>query len=89
MQRTIWSVEEIAKILVATNEANVNADQLAASGTLKPEEKALARAYREGFKAALTCVALAVGVPVKGSAERDARTLPPEDSPTINVLPAD
>ena len=89
MQRRIWTVEELAQILIATNEANVNTDFLAASGSLKPEEKALARAYREGFKSALTCVALAVGIPVTTPDAQDRESSSHHRNPKVTLLPAD
>lgn len=68
MRRNVWSVEELAQILVAANEANANAEALLAGGMLSDENAAVVQAYRQGFKAALTAVALATGVPLRGGA---------------------
>ena len=88
MQRRIWSLEELAQILLATNEANANADFLLSSGMLDGQNQAVIEAYRAGFKAALGSVALAIGVPVSSLRRRvrhddtegipvEARLLPP------------
>lgn len=63
MNRSIWTIDELARIIIATNEANAAADFVAQAGT-SAQDRALARAYGEGFRAALTCLALAVGVPI-------------------------
>lgn len=63
MQRRVWSLEELAHILLATNEANANADFILSSGKLNEADQIIMEAYREGFRAALGSVALAIGVP--------------------------
>ena len=73
MRRNVWSVEELAQILSATNEANTNADYYLASGTLNEENTALMQAYRQGFKAALGSIARAVGAPANCLLEMDER----------------
>ena len=71
MRRNVWSVEELAQILSATNEANTNADYYLASGTLTEENTALMQAYRQGFKAALGSIARAIGVPASSLLDLD------------------
>ena len=63
MQRRVWSLEELAHILLATNEANANTNFILSSGKLSEADQVMMEAYREGFRAALGSVALAIGVP--------------------------
>ena len=67
MQRRVWSLEELTRILLATDSANSNADLMLASGRLDAENRAVMEAYREGFKAALGSIAMAIGVPLRPS----------------------
>jgi hypothetical protein len=61
MRRQVWSVDEIRDILVAANRASgiSAAMMLATDGDSQNAEKAAA--YRQGFKAALVSVAIALG----------------------------
>jgi hypothetical protein len=64
MQRRVWSLEELTRILLATDSANGNADAMLSSGMLSAENQMVVQAYREGFKAALGSIAMAIGVPL-------------------------
>ena len=63
MQHRVWSLKERAQILLATNEANANADFILSSGKLSDGDQVMMEAYRERFRAALGSIALAIGVP--------------------------
>lgn len=89
MKRRIWSIEELSHILLATNEANATADALLYSGNLSPESTAIVQAYREGFRAALSSVALAVGIPICAESPRTQEMARNLDTPIIEILPAD
>lgn len=62
MRRNVWSVDELAQILSATDQVMIsNADFI--SGTLSESDQvALVAAYKAGFRAALISMAKAVGV---------------------------
>jgi hypothetical protein len=57
MKRQVWTVEEIANILHASNQAS----GLAAAAVDSQNTERLV-AYREGFRAALLTVASAIGI---------------------------
>ena len=58
MRRQVWSVEELRDILLAANEAS----GLSVAVIAGASEREAVTAYRQGFKAALVAVAIAVGL---------------------------
>jgi hypothetical protein len=65
MKRTIFSMQELAQTLLSVNQAQAGADFAIRAGALSADAEAIMIAYREGFKAALGAVALAVGIPIR------------------------
>lgn len=65
MKRRVWSVDEIRDILVAANQAS-GASMAALQGD-SAESVTVARAYRQGYVAALVTLSLALGLsPITG-----------------------
>lgn len=95
MKRQVWCVDEIRDILMATNEASGMSAALMADCENAEANKKLLWAYRQGFKAALVAVAIALGLsPLQATFQPEERVatgqrVPPEHAPTepLPVLP--
>ena len=68
MRRSIFSKEDLATILLGVNQASAVCTMMLDAGTLSQQDQSVVWAYRDGFKAALSAVALGVGISVSRTA---------------------
>lgn len=74
MKRQVWSIDEIRDILIASNQVS---GMTASMVSNDPQDVARVQAYRQGFKAALVAVGLALGLtPLPAPVSADAPPLP-------------
>ena len=73
MKRQVWSIDEIRDILIASNEVS---GMTASMVSNDPQDVARVQAYRQGFKAALVAVGLALGLtPLPAPVSAEAPTV--------------
>lgn len=73
MKRQVWSIDEIRDILIASNEVS---GMTASMVSNDPQDVARVQAYRQGFKAALVAVGLALGLtPLPAPVSAEASTV--------------
>ncbi len=71
MKRQVWSIDEIRDILIASNEVSGMTASMVSGDD--PQDVARVQAYRQGFKAALVAVGLALGLtPLPAPVSADA-----------------
>lgn len=57
MKRNVWSVEELARVLVGAQMSNASLPSAS-----DPADRAVQEAWKQGFSAALQAIAIATGV---------------------------
>jgi len=73
VKRQVWSIDEIRDILIASNEVS---GMTASMVSNDPQDVARVQAYRQGFKAALVAVGLALGLtPLPAPVSAEAPTV--------------